>query len=80
MRTSKKAKRNNLYMLRCKHKLTQAEFAAKIGVSCRGYQNVEWGERYGTEDFWAAIQRVFEIKDEDMYALMKLEKQVEECE
>ena len=80
MRTSKKAKRNNLYMLRCKYKLTQAEFAAKIGVSCRGYQNVERGERYGTEEFWAAIQRVFEIKDEDMYALMKLEKQVEECE
>lgn len=80
MRMSKKAKRENLYLLRCKHKLTQAEFAAKIGVSCRGYQNVEWGERQGTADFWAAIQRVFNVKDEDMYALMKLEKQVEECE
>ena len=80
MRTSKKAKRYNLYMLRCKHKLTQAEFAAKIGVSCRGYQNVEWGERSGTADFWAAIQRVFNVPDSEMYALMKLEKQVEECE
>ena len=79
MRTSRKAKRHNLYMLRCKHKLTQAEFAAKIGVSCRGYQNVEWGERYGTEEFWVAIQREFKVKDEDMYTLMKIEKQVEEC-
>ena len=80
MRTSKKAKRHNLYMLRCKHKLTQAEFAAKVGVSLRGYQNVEWGERYGTEDFWAAIQRVFKVPDSEMYSLMKLEKQVKECE
>lgn len=80
MRASKKAKRHNLYMLRCKHKLTQAEFAAKIGVSCRGYQNVEWGERQGTTEFWAAVQRVFDIRDEGMYKLMKLEEQVEECE
>lgn len=80
MKMSKKAQRHNLYMLRCEHKLTQAEFAAKIGVSCRGYQNVEWGERSGTAEFWAAIQRVFNVKDEDMYSLMKLEKRVEECE
>lgn len=80
MRANKKAKRHNLYMLRCKHMLTQAEFAAKIGVSCRGYQNVEWGKRDGTADFWAAIQRVFDVPDTEMYSLMKLEKQVEECE
>lgn len=78
MRTSKKAKRHNLYMLRCEHKLTQAEFAAKIGVSSRGYQNVEWGERDGTGEFWAAIQRVFNVPDADMYSLMKLEEQVAE--
>lgn len=80
MRMAKKTKRINLYMFRCKHKLTQAEFAAKIGVSCRGYQNVEWGERSGTGEFWAAIQRVFDIPDSEMYSLMKLEEQVEECE
>lgn len=80
MRTCRKAKRENLYLLRCKHKLTQAEFAAKIGVSCRGYQNVEWGDRHGTAEFWAAIQRVFNVPDEEMYGLMKLEEQVEECE
>ena len=78
MRTSEKAKRHNLYMLRCDNKLTQAKFAAKIGVSCRGYQNVEWGERDGTAGFWAAIQRVFNIPDSEMYSLMKLE--VKECE
>lgn len=78
MRASKKAKRHNLYMLRCKHKLTQAEFADKIGVSCRGYQNVEWGERDGSAEFWAAIQKAFEVPDAEMYSLMKFEEQVEE--
>ena len=80
MRMSKKAKRHNLYMLRCENKLTQAEFAAKIGVSCRGYQNIEWGERSGTASFWAAVQREFNVADSEMYSLMKLEEQVKECE
>ena len=80
MRASKKAKRHNLYMLRCEHKLTQAEFAARIGVTGRCYQNIEHGKRDGTGSFWAAVQREFDVKDEDMYKLMKLEKQVEECE
>ena len=74
MRTTRKAKRHNLYMLRCNHKLTQAEFADRIGVSHRGYQNVEWGERSGTADFWAAVQKEFNVPDAEMYALMKLER------
>lgn len=77
MRASKKVKRHNLYMLRCDNRLTQAEFAAKIGVSCRGYRNVETGERYGTGEFWAAIQRVFDVPDEEMYGLMKIDEDAE---
>lgn len=76
MRISKKVKRHNLYMLRCKHNLTQAEFAAKVGVSCRGYMNIEQGKRQGSAEFWAAVQRVFGVKDEDMYKLMKTDEQV----
>lgn len=80
MRVSKSAERHNLYILRCDHKLTQAEFAAKCGITCRGYQNIEWGIRQGSAEFWAAVQREFNVPDAEMYALMKLEKQVEECE
>lgn len=80
MRMSKKSKRESLYLLRCKHKLTQAEFAAKCGITCRGYQNIEWGIRQGSAEFWAAVQREFNVPDAEMYALMKLEKQVKECE
>lgn len=78
MRTSKKVGRHNLYMLRCDNHLTQAEFADKCGVSCRGYQNIEQGKRSGSAEFWAAVQREFNVPDAEMYALMKLEKQVEE--
>lgn len=74
MRVNKNVKRYNLYMLRCKYMLTQAEFAAKVGVSSRGYQNIERGKRYGTGAFWAAVQREFNIADEDMYKLMKLQE------
>ena len=74
---SKKAKHVSLYLLRMLHGLTQAEMAAKCGVSCRGYQNIEWGERDGTMKFWTAVQREFDIPAEEMYSLMKVEEQVE---
>ena len=74
MRVSKKAKRDKLFELRCKHKLTQAEFAAKCGITCRGYQNIEWGIRQGSAEFWAAVQRGFNVPDEEMYPLMRLEE------
>lgn len=78
---SKNAKRHNLYMLRCKNKLTQTEMANKIGVSSRGYQNVEWGKRDGTADFWSGVQKAFDVPDEEMYSLMKVEEQeVKACE
>lgn len=77
MRASAKAKRHALYMLRCDNMLTQAEFAEKCGVSCRGYQNIEWGKRNGTAEFWAAVQREFNVPDEKMYALMKLKEEQE---
>lgn len=77
MRISKKVKRHKLYKLRWEHNLTQAEFAAKIGVSCRCYQNVEWGERDGTAKFWAAVQRTFKIPDTEMYSYTKIDEERE---
>lgn len=69
--------RHNLYMFRCDKRLTQAEIADKIGVSRRGYANVENGKRGGTAEFWAAVQREFNVPDEEMYALMKLKEEQE---
>ena len=76
MRVSKKAKRDKLYELRCKHKLTQAEIAAEIGVSRLTYSYVEKGERSGNQAFWEAIQRIFNVPDEEMYSLQKIEQEM----
>jgi DNA-binding XRE family transcriptional regulator len=68
-------------MFRCNHKLTQAEMAVKIGVCRATYSFIERGIRSGTAEFWAKLQSVFNVPDEDMYKLMKLEgKLCEETE
>lgn len=66
--------RHNLYMFRCNLKLTQAEFAARIGVCRATYSFIERGIRSGTAEFWAAIQREFDVPDSEMYNLMKVEE------
>lgn len=65
--------RIDLKVLRVKHKLTQAEIAAKIGVSRQVYANIEKGRNDGSTDFWSNLQRAFDIPDEEMYSLMKLD-------
>lgn len=67
--------RHNLYMLRCDHKLTTEEMAKRTGVSRTTYSHIENGRRGGSQTFWSAVQREFEIPDEDMW---KLQKQNEE--
>ena len=67
--------RTKLKQFRVGTKQTQAEFAEKIGVSRGTYSFVETGQRCGTHEFWQAIQDVFNVPDEDMYALQKLDKE-----
>ncbi len=67
--------RTKLKQFRVGTKLTQAEFAEKIGVSRATYSFVETGQRGGTHEFWQAIQDVFNVPDEDMYALQKLDEE-----
>lgn len=67
--------RTNLKVFRIAHKLKQAEFAVKIGVSRATYSLVERGMRSGTGEFWAAIQREFNVPDSEMYSLMKLDEE-----
>lgn len=65
--------RTALKKFRIGTKLTQAEFAAKTGISRATYSFIERGERSGTCEFWAALQREFNVSDADMYPLQKLD-------
>lgn len=66
--------RTNLKVLRVKNSLTQDDMAKKIGCSRVSYSNIERGIRQGSTNVWNSIQQVFNIKDEDMWELMKNEK------
>ncbi len=70
--------RTRLKQFRVGLHLTQAEFAAKIGVCRATYSFIERGIRSGTNEFWANIQRVFDVPDEEMYVLMKLDESEDE--
>ncbi len=63
--------RDNLYMLRCQHKLTKGKMAVKTGISRTTYSLIEKGDRDGSQEFWSAVQREFNVPDSEMYLLMK---------
>ena len=63
--------RDNLYMLRCKEKLTKGEMATKTGVSRTTYTLIENGKRDGSLTFWNALKSAFNVPDEEMYSLMR---------
>lgn len=67
--------RTELKKLRVGLHLTQAEFAKACGVSRATYAFIERGERSGNAEFWAAVQRVGEVSDANMYKLQKLDKE-----
>lgn len=63
--------RTNLKLLRVSQKMTQQEFADKIGVKRSTYSLIETGERSGKPQFWAQVQKTFNIPDSEMFGLMK---------
>lgn len=66
--------RKNLKLFRVSHGLTQKDMAEKTGLSRTGYGFIEKGRTQGSPTFWNALQREFNVPDEDMYKLMKLEE------
>lgn len=66
-------------MFRTAHKLRQADIANELGVSRATYSFIERGIRSGSSEFWQKLQRTYNVADEDMYKLMKLDE-VEQCE
>lgn len=65
------AKRMNLKKFRGARALTQDQMADRMGVERGTYSLVELGKRRGSPDFWANLQKAFNVPDAEMYALMK---------
>lgn len=53
--------------------LNQSEIAEKLGVCRSTYAFVEQGTRSGNHAFWGNLQRVFDVPDEQMWKLQKLD-------
>lgn len=61
--------------------LKQSEMAKKMGVGRTVYGYVERGVRNGTIEFWNKLQKAFNVPDEQMWLLQKLdESEVKPCE
>lgn len=71
--------RTNLRVFRIAHKLRQTDIAYDLGVSRATYSFIERGERSGNAEFWQRLQRTYNVPDEEMYKLMKVDE-VEQCE
>ena len=66
--------RTALKQFRIGQHMKQVEMAEKIGVSRAAYGYVENGKRSGNAEFWGNLQKAFNVPDEQMYKLMKLDE------
>ena len=69
--------RTALKQFRVGEHLTQAQMANKIGVSIRTYGYIENGKRGGNQKFWRNLQNAFDVPDNDMWKLQKLDERAE---
>lgn len=61
----------NLKNFRKNNNFSQSEIAEKLGYS-RGYlHNLEKGKCNGTIDFWLNFQKVFNLRDNEIWELVK---------
>ena len=63
--------RIKLKTFRGSQNLKQKGMAEKIGVSLRGYQAVELGERNGNIEFWEKLKNAFNLDWNTVGELMK---------
>ena len=61
--------RTELKILRVKNHLTQSEMAKRCGTSLSTYNLIEQGKRMGSQDFWLAVQREFNLEGEEAWKL-----------
>lgn len=67
--------RTNLKLFRVKNKLSQEEMAAKIGCIRATYSAIECGKRNGREVFWNDLQAAFNIPENELPELKKLDEE-----
>lgn len=65
--------RTNLKLFRVKRGLTQEEISDLIGCARATYSMIETGKREGRRSFWNALQKAFNVADDEMWELMKVE-------
>lgn len=65
--------RLNLKILRIKKGMSQDEFAKKLGVSRGCYGAIERGFRNGNKRFWGNLQVNFDLTEDDLKELQKVE-------
>ena len=70
--------RTALKQFRIGKHLTQAEMAEKCGVSRITYSSIENGKRSGKYEFWRNLQQVFNVPNEDVFLLQKVEEMKEQ--
>lgn len=61
--------RTNLKILRVRHRMTQAEFADRIGITRATYSAIESGRRNGSRFFWTELKRTFGISEREIQNL-----------
>lgn len=66
--------RKKLYFFRHSKMLSQREIAKKIGCSRATYSAIETGARNGTMSFWRKLQAAFNIPDEKLGGLMRIDE------
>ena len=66
----KNNKRMKLILIRTEKGLSQTEVAKELGVSLTTYCFLETGRSNGTLSLWGKIQKVFGIRDEDMWGIV----------
>ena len=70
MKRFKTDKRMKLILIRTEKGLSQTDVAKELGVSLTTYCFLETGRSNGTLTLWAKLQKVFGIKDEDMWKVI----------
>ena len=62
-------KNKELKKMRVDMGVSQQDVAQAIGVGISTYSVIENGSRMGSVETWIKLQKYFNIKDEDMWAL-----------
>lgn len=66
--------RMNLKIFRIRRNLTQSAMAERVGCERATYALIETGKRNPSIEFFMNLQAAFNIADEDMWRLTKIEK------